>query len=152
MAAIPRVVEALRLTIPHAEARNVRLIIESHDAWCDPGLLAKLASAVNSPAVGICWDIGNSYAYADIADAYRTLSPWLAHVQFKDHRRDDNGKMRSVLPGLGELDLPRALGLLRAGGYSGWISFEWEKQWEPDIEAPEIALPHFKKWFEGIQF
>jgi len=27
--------------------------------------------------------------------------------------------------------------------YSGYISFEWEKYWHPEIEEPEIALPDF---------
>jgi glucosamine-6-phosphate deaminase len=26
------------------------------------------------------------------------------------------------------------------------VSFEWEKRWHPEIEEPEIALPHFLRW------
>ena len=31
--------------------------------------------------------------------------------------------------------------------YDGFISFEWEKKWHPEIADPEIALPHFTRWF-----
>ena len=31
--------------------------------------------------------------------------------------------------------------------YEGFISFEWEKKWHPSIADPEIALPHFARWF-----
>jgi glucosamine-6-phosphate deaminase len=38
------------------------------------------------------------------------------------------------------------LALLRAEKYEGFVSFEWEKKWYPDIEGPERALPHFTRW------
>jgi hypothetical protein len=44
------------------------------------------------------------------------------------------------------------LGLLAAGGYRNWISVEWEKRWHPEIEAPEVALPQYRRvlaeWME----
>jgi len=27
--------------------------------------------------------------------------------------------------------------------YDGFVSFEWEKYWHPEIEAPGVALPDF---------
>jgi sugar phosphate isomerase/epimerase len=37
-----------------------------------------------------------------------------------------------------------AIGALRTAGYDGYVSFEWEKHWRPEIEDPEIALPDFR--------
>ena len=38
------------------------------------------------------------------------------------------------------------------GGYRNWISVEWEKRWHPEIEAPEVALPQYRRvlteWME----
>jgi hypothetical protein len=31
--------------------------------------------------------------------------------------------------------------------YDGFVSFEWEKKWHPEIAGAEIALPHFTRWF-----
>jgi hypothetical protein len=28
-------------------------------------------------------------------------------------------------------------------GYEGYVSFEWEKYWHPEIEEPEISIPDF---------
>ena len=42
-----------------------------------------------------------------------------------------------------DVDLLRGLQTLHAGGYDGWISFEWEKKWVPHLEEPEVAFPHF---------
>ena len=54
--------------------------------------------------------------------------------------------MLSKLPGTGEVDLQRALRILHEGGYRGYLSFEWEKKWEPDLAEPEIAFPHYAKF------
>jgi len=35
--------------------------------------------------------------------------------------------------------------VLAAGGYRGYYCFEWEKRWHPEIEEPEIAIPHYAK-------
>jgi sugar phosphate isomerase/epimerase len=43
----------------------------------------------------------------------------------------------------GDVPLVEVLRLLSSGGYDGWIAFEWEKRWHPEIEEPEVALPDF---------
>lgn len=48
-------------------------------------------------------------------------------------------------------DLPRSTSVretvrvLAAAGYRGYYNFEWEKAWHPEIEEPEVAIPHFAK-------
>ena len=41
--------------------------------------------------------------------------------------------------------------LLARNGYDGWLSFEWEKKWHPEIEEPEVALPHFVRWISALR-
>jgi fatty-acyl-CoA synthase len=36
---------------------------------------------------------------------------------------------------------PAILSTLKAAGYDGWISVEWEKKWHPHLAEPEVALP-----------
>ena len=46
-------------------------------------------------------------------------------------------------------NLSAALKQLR---YKGFVSFEWEKQWHPELEDAAIAVPHFAKQFaRGIR-
>ena len=35
-----------------------------------------------------------------------------------------------------------SLDVLRAHGYDGWLTVEWEKRWHPELAEPELALPH----------
>jgi glucosamine-6-phosphate deaminase len=51
-----------------------------------------------------------------------------------------------VLPGRGEFPARRVLHVLEAQAYDRFVSFEWEKRWHPEIEEPEVALPHFTGW------
>jgi sugar phosphate isomerase/epimerase len=73
----------------------------------------------------------------------------IAHVHFKDAARE-NGKVHSKLPGTGQVDLHQALALLHGSGYKGYLSFEWEKKWEPGLADPEVAFPHYVGLVNGL--
>jgi hypothetical protein len=52
------------------------------------------------------------------------------------------------------------VGRLRPGGrvgaevrkldYQGYVSFEFEKYWHPEIEEPEVSLPDFAAAMRGL--
>jgi fatty-acyl-CoA synthase len=50
-----------------------------------------------------------------------------------------------VLLGDGDIPVEEGLRLLRAIGYEGWISVEWEKKWHPEIAEPEVAFPQYMR-------
>ena len=50
---------------------------------------------------------------------------------------------KGVLTGTGTVPVRDIVRVLKAGGYTGYYGFEWEKGWHPDIEEPEVAFPHF---------
>jgi fatty-acyl-CoA synthase len=86
------------------------------------------------------------------ADVYANLGRRILLAQVKDARRGHAGDWQLVLLGEGEVPVRQMLGLLAAGGYRNWISVEWEKRWHPEIEAPEVALPQYRRvlaeWME----
>ena len=41
--------------------------------------------------------------------------------------------------------------MLRADGYRGYLSFEWEKRWIADLAEPEIALPLFVRHGRALE-
>ena len=55
-----------------------------------------------------------------------------------------------VLAGRGAVSFAAAVNALRELDYKGYISFEWEKYWHPEIEEPEVALPDFVKAMKAI--
>ena len=57
---------------------------------------------------------------------------------------------KSALPGKGIIDYKNIYEQLGGKTFEGWISFKWEKIWEPTLEGPEIALPYFIKFIKGV--
>jgi glucosamine-6-phosphate deaminase len=51
-----------------------------------------------------------------------------------------------ALLGQGDVPAVQTLAWLLASDYDGWVSFEWEKRWHPEIAEPDVALPHFLRW------
>ena len=48
-----------------------------------------------------------------------------------------------MLAGHGLVSFAETLGAIKELNYDGYVSFEWEKHWRPEIEEPEVALPDF---------
>jgi sugar phosphate isomerase/epimerase len=82
--------------------------------------------------------IGDRLRYIHVKDAVRAEGHPLA---MKDG-------WRYVLPGSGELELAAGIRLLKSSGYDGWLMFEHEKRWHPELENPEITFPSFIRWVE----
>ena len=101
---------------------------------------------MNSPALGICWDISNAWWAEPLDVTYKDVKEHIAHVHFKDSSKNEKGRIESKLPGQGQVDMAKGLALLKQAGYDGWLSFEWEKKWEPALADPEIAFPHYYKY------
>jgi len=137
-----RVIEGVKQLTGKAEANGVKLAIETHDDWCKGSNLRAVLDGVASPALGICWDACTSFFVEPLEQTYAAIKDDIAHMHFKDAAREGE-KIKSKLPGTGEVDMAKILQLLRGGGYDGCLSFEWEKKWEPDLEEPEIAFPHY---------
>ncbi len=130
----------------HARNGRVSVLLESHGKVIESPMLRQIMTGANRPNVGLIWDIVNMWSVTKepLAEVYKTLKPYIRHVHVKDAKLVD-AKLQYTLTGEGEMPLAEAIRLLRAGGYEGYYSFEWEKMWHPDLPDPEIALPHYPK-------
>jgi sugar phosphate isomerase/epimerase len=144
-ALVDRVAGALRELTGYAEGSGVTVIIESHGQVTDSATLkAILTAAGQGPA--LLWDAHHTVVSSKEApaDTFRELGTWVRHTHLKDSRPEGDD-VRYVLTGTGTVPVRDIVRVLVAGGYKGYYSFEWEKKWHPDIEEPEIAIPHYAK-------
>ncbi len=148
-AGIQRVIKALRILTVQAEAAGICLAFETHDDWCEGRNLAILLKEITSPAFGICWDVANSFAREPLETTAAAIRGRVKHTHIKDTISRE-GKTTGCLPGQGSVDLRRAVQLLHADNYRGYLSFEWEKKWEPHLEEPETAFPHYVRFMKEI--
>lgn len=141
---IEQVIKGLQVLAQHAEGTSVQILLESHGDFARLQNLLDVIQAVNHPHVDVLWDVHHPYRFfsESLADAYEKLKGYIKHVHLKNSVATADG-VRYCLMGQGDLPVNEVLLLLVNGHYNGWISFEWEKRWHPEIEEPEVALPDF---------
>jgi sugar phosphate isomerase/epimerase len=129
-------VEELKPVLEHAEKENVLLLIEP-----EPGLLIETADQflelmrhLDSPAVGLNFDIGHFYCVGDDpAATVHRLAPYIRHFHLEDIAR--TRVHHHLVPGEGAIDFAGTLQAIREIGYEGWITIELY----PYTEDPDAA-------------
>ncbi len=131
---------------------GVRVALETHGDFARGYIAAEIVRLADHPNVALIWDVANSVAAGDsIEEAAREVGPYLAHVHLRDARPvKGHEHWLPVLAGRGAVSFTEAVNALRRLAYDGYVSFEWEKYWQPEIEEPEVALPDFVKAMEAI--
>ena len=131
---------------------GVRVGLETHGDFARGQAAAEIMRLADHPNVALIWDVANSLAAGDsIEEAAREVAPHLAHVHLRDARAIEGREhWMPVLAGRGAVSFATAVNALCELNYGGYISFEWEKYWHPEIEEPEVALPDFVKAMKAI--
>jgi sugar phosphate isomerase/epimerase len=141
---IEQVAAGLLALAHHAEGTSLQVLLESHGDFARVQNLLDVIRAVQHPQVGVLWDVHHPFRFfsESLADTYERLKDRIRHVHLKNSV-STNGGVRYTLMSQGDVPVVEVLKLLESGGYEGWIAFEWEKRWHPEIEEPEVALPDF---------
>jgi sugar phosphate isomerase/epimerase len=122
LAALSRVTRLTRL----AEELDVVLLHENCHGWASRSAAASvdLVTTVDSPNLGLLFDVGNGLAHGyDAVPFLREVLAWVAHVHVKDGVRTGDGAEFGV-PGDGEAGVAECVRLLADAGYRGWYSLE----------------------------
>jgi len=124
---------------------EVDVALETHGDFAKAEAAAEIVKLANHAKVKLIWDVANSVAAGDtIEQAGRVVQPYLAHIHLRDAKPVTGLEhWLPVLSGNGRVSFAKALAVIRELNYDGYVSFEWEKYWRPEIEEPEVALPDF---------
>jgi sugar phosphate isomerase/epimerase len=151
-------------------ASSLHWLFETHDLWVKAADTKLLLNEIPNPAFGALWDMGHTSRVGGEkpADSFKALcdcngNSRIGHIHVKDavynpqHPLAMKDGWRFVLPGEGQLPLAEAIAILRANGYDsgdqpalGWMMFEHEKFWHPELVEPEVALPAFITWARKV--
>jgi sugar phosphate isomerase/epimerase len=138
-----------------ANNTGVMVLMETHGDLVHVADIEEVMSMVNQPNVGLVWDIVNMWSVTKepVEEVYPKLKKHIHHTHIKDLKFSATGQ-RYVLLGKGDAPIFKAVKLLAKDRYNGFYSYEWEKLWHPEIDAPEIALADYpvamKKFFKTI--
>ncbi|WP_273687754.1 sugar phosphate isomerase/epimerase family protein [Ketogulonicigenium vulgare] len=134
-----RVVALLRNTTELAAARGFTVQLENlPGTWADTAdnCLA-LLQAVDHPAFGYIWDVGNLYEAEPVhfRAGYDKLKPYIRNVHLKDGSFV-HGKMEWQHFGTGATDIKGQIEVLKADGYTGTLTVEPKCEPQMDEDFP----------------
>ena len=140
----------LALVANEAAESGVTVVLESHDDFSTSDSILDLMDRGAGPNLRVLWDTLHTYRHGESPEyTWSKIGHLIRHVHVKDsHVANANG-FDFALAGEGIIPIDDILGVLRANDYDGFVDFEWEKAWHPEIEAGEIAVPQFARYMSG---
>ena len=141
---LDRITKGLLELADYAKGGNVSVLMETHGDLLFVEDLEKVMKAAEHPHAGLVWDVTNMWIKTkeSPSQAYEKLKKYIRHTHIKDAKLVGD-KINYALLGQGEVPIFEAIDVLAKGGYNGYYSFEWEKLWHPEIEAPELAIANY---------
>jgi sugar phosphate isomerase/epimerase len=144
-------VEALKPVAEHAEKEGVLLLIEP-----EPGLLVETADQflelmqhLDSPAVGLNFDIGHFYCVGDDpAATVPHLARYIRHFHLEDIAA--TRVHHHLIPGEGAIDFAGVFRAIRALDYRGWVTIELYPYVDDPDEAARVARERILPLMTGI--
>jgi len=127
-----RIIDLFAEPVSYAAAAGVVLALENeHACYVGTGTeAARIAAAVNSPALRIAWDPGNAFFADEIPypNGYDAVKQWLAHIHIKDGRMiqtaDQGLRPQWCVVGEGDIDYAGHFAALKRDNYQGYVSLE----------------------------
>lgn len=121
---------------------KVDIAIETHDAFAiEENLLRFLDGDVQCQ---VLWDAHHTWRKggADPVRTWAIVRDNVRHIHVKDSvaSAQKPAGYAYVLPGDGEFPMSALLSALRADGYDGLLSLEWERHWHPELPQLDAAL------------
>ena len=134
----------LLAVLPYAEKNGVTLLIESNGIYANSKVLRALLSKIDSPFLAALWDINHPVRYygETPAETWENIGKFVRHVHIKDSIMVE-GKMQYKMLGYGDLPIGEALDILKQNNFDGFLSLEWTKRWNDELEDAGIVFSHF---------
>jgi len=121
---VARTAESLGQVVKYAASKNVVVNLENDDLVSeDAFFLVDVIKKVNSPWLHALPDFCNSMMGGNADFDYKAVTAMFGHAynicHVKDSEVGDGGKVYRI-------DIPKTFGILKASGFRGYCSMEWE--------------------------
>jgi sugar phosphate isomerase/epimerase len=169
---LAQLVKSMRDCGDYAQQGGIKLCLENHFGTMTTSAseTAKIIGAVDHPNVGILYDQANiaffpaeeyeeaieiqkgKIFYVHCKDlVYRNGVPEKPRFNMVSHVNPEDRTVRSRIPGEGILDWRGILKKLKASGYDGWISLEYERRWiQTDLPEASTGMPAAAEYIKSI--
>jgi len=163
---LPKLADACREIADHAKQYGITTSVENHDFYVQGSeRLQRLVLAVDRDNFRTTLDAGNFLCVdEDPVAAVQNNLPFASNIHMKDFYvrdsvpcadcggwiRTTHGRyLRGAIVGFGDIDIPRIIGIIKAFGYDGYISIEFEGA-EDCRTASRMGMDNVRKlWNEA---
>lgn len=134
--------------VEYAEGSGVTPLMETNGLFVDTALLA---SFLDETGGGALWDIHHPYRFGgeSIETTYKNLGDKIKYVHIKDSVVK-NGVTSYRITGYGDVPIKEAIEKLASGGYDGYLTMEWVKRWNKELEEPGVVFAHFPYFIRRV--
>ena len=148
---LPFAADALYQLGEYAKGSKVKILAETNGVLADSQTMRGFIAPIAGDHVGVLWDTHHPYRFYGeaIADTYANLKPYIAYLHLKDSQMI-NGKLVYRLLGNGDIPVDDVLKLLQKEAYDSYVSLEWVKRWNKDLEEPGIVFPQFIQYVKRV--
>jgi Sugar phosphate isomerases/epimerases len=143
------IAEGIRKLAERTRELSARPWLETHGDFASSSETMAILNESGRQGVGVVWDAANAFTDGQEQPLHgvHSFGNRLQHVHLRDVECR-NDQWQPVLAGEGKLGLSDIVAELKRLKYDHFVSFEWEKKWRPELAEPEIAIPHFARWFK----
>ncbi len=150
-ATLDAIAEGLGEVADLTAASGVTTLIETHDDFCTSEGVLDLYARGASDNLKVLWDTLHSYRHGEAGEVtWAALADRIRLVHVKDANKATPEAFDFALTGEGNIPVAGFVEILRNNGFDGFLNFEWERGWHPEIEPPEVAIPHFARFMKEL--
>ncbi len=97
------------------------------------------------------WDIHHPYRFFNETPefTFRNIGRYIKNTHVKDSVFKD-GKIAYRMMGYGDVPIFDALKTLKGAGYQGFITLEWTKRWNKELQEPGIVFYHYVSYMKYL--
>jgi fatty-acyl-CoA synthase len=147
------VIASLKAAAKIAEEADVYLLAETNGVYSDTKRLKKVLDAVGSKCVAALWDMHHPYRFANEppAETVSNLGAYIKYTHLKDSVKNADGTVSYRMCGEGDLPIEAMIEALRSIGYDGYVSLEWVRRWNKDLDDAGIVFPQYAEYMSRFR-
>jgi len=135
----------------YGKEKGVMPIMETNGVLANSAEMRAFMDGIENDNKGVLWDVHHPYRFfdEDPSVTVANLGTLIKHTHVKDSLKI-NGEIKYKMMGYGDVPVMQAMDELKKIGYDGFVSLEWLKRWNPDLQEPGIVFAHYKSYMDFI--
>ena len=135
----------------YAKKKNVTPLIETNGMLASSKEMLAFINMSGADNAGVLWDVHHTvrYYYENPEETAAALGELIRHVHVKDSVVK-NGKIEYRMMGYGDISVLDCVKALKNQNYGGYISLEWLKRYNPELQEPGIVFAHFANYMTTL--